>query len=354
MVFDSCLARSAKVNPLMIKDILRLIKFTPRRIAILSLVFAFRALPRSRREALIITFDAARADDGTGAQIQRLIAVRALCLILGTPYLHTPIQQIAIHPLDPFQTVEEMKVFVGNVNAKFAYTSADLPREHSTLKLAELKISDLGQLLLLIFRGRRTLVHILNAYLVVDQFPRFYKRALQHLTVHFQTRTSASDGLIAVHYRQGVGGFAIYPGMKVPRQLPLKMYLNRIRHIQNENPGTNLKLLILTDAPKNPVTFTPPAEQKELWIDTPSFDSGVMSVQEYDFESEIQDLNLPYTILSGGDPLDAIFRLASSDFLLMSRSSLSYVGALLAGEKTEVFYPRGFWHPKLKSWKYLQ
>jgi hypothetical protein len=47
---------------------------------------------------------------------------------------------------------------------------------------------------------------------------------------------------------------------------------------------------------------------------------------------------------------DVIQSMALSDYLLMAKSSLSYVGALLS---TGVVFYQEFWHPALPHWKRL-
>jgi hypothetical protein len=59
------------------------------------------------------------------------------------------------------------------------------------------------------------------------------------------------------------------------------------------------------------------------------------------------DLN----ILNGGDALDSIIRMSTAEYLILSRSSLSYVGALLNQDYKAIYSAPGFWHPKLQDWK---
>ena len=59
------------------KWLLRRIKWLPRDVAVLLIALKIRTLPERRRAKLTFAFDAVRAEDGTGAQIQRLIATKA-------------------------------------------------------------------------------------------------------------------------------------------------------------------------------------------------------------------------------------------------------------------------------------
>ena len=48
------------------------------------------------------------------------------------------------------------------------------------------------------------------------------------------------------------------------------------------------------------------------------------------------------------DPIETLGRMATADALIMSRSSFSYVAALLSQNCTVVCYP--FWHSAMKEW----
>ena len=56
------------------------------------------------------------------------------------------------------------------------------------------------------------------------------------------------------------------------------------------------------------------------------------------------------SIQFGGDPLDTIRDMASADYLIMARSSLSYIGGILNRNGT-VYAAPDFWHKSLPSWK---
>lgn len=334
------------------KWLLRRIKWLPRDVAVLLIALKIRTLPERRRAKLTFAFDAVRAEDGTGAQIQRLIATKALSLILGCNYQHAPIEKIAIHPLDPFQDTPSMKKFVAKLNNEFIFHESLKQDYLYILEFPDLKVSQLWKLYIQTKMDSPTLVRVLNPYLLVDLLPSFYRKALAKRVIHNQSSSQEHKESIAVHYRQGVGGFVIYPGMKTPRQIPFDVYLTRLRKIVRSEPQ-KFSVKLFTDAPKKPTTFKPPKEQEHLWIGTPGFDNSTMTIKNFDpyksLRSEVSSLE----IHEGGDPLQAIMEISRADYILMSRSSLSYVAALLAPKSTVVFYPKNFWHPKLRGWKRL-
>ena len=227
-----------------IKSVLRKLKWLPRNLLVLTLAFLFRSLPEKRRIRIIITFDATNAEDGTGAQVQRLIAVKALSLILKCSYLHTPIEKVAIHPLDPFQEISGMRTFVNSVNNYFHFNEDKVQEPREVIQIADLKLSHLWTLYRTSKLNYPTLVKVLNPYLLVDLLPNFYKTALSRRVNAASSRPQEQKKSIVVHYRQGVGGFAIYPGMKVSRQIPINTYIKRLSQIVKEIfPKSNIAIL---------------------------------------------------------------------------------------------------------------
>ena len=107
----------------MLLSFFRYLKYLPKRLVRVILITSIRLIPKSFKTKTSMTFASELADDGTGAQIQRLIGVRALALLLRIPYSHTPIEKVAIHPFDPFKTMEEMHIFVDRVNTHFRFKS---------------------------------------------------------------------------------------------------------------------------------------------------------------------------------------------------------------------------------------
>ena len=49
-----------------------------------------------------------------------------------------------------------------------------------------------------------------------------------------------------------------------------------------------------------------------------------------------------------GDPIEALEAMATADLLMMSRSSFSYVAAILNEEGIVIYHP--FWHSPLPEW----
>ena len=334
----------------MFLNLLRKLKFLPKLMTRVLLIALIRYLPQIWKQNTSITFAAENADDGTGAQIQRLIGARALALLLRTPYRHTPIEKVAIHPFDPFKTVEEMKGFVKRINQTFDFQSEINITNQQAILLTNPQSTDLITIFFRIVFKKSSAYQILNPYSLIDIFPQFYRKALALNLKKDLIQSSPSNALL-IHYRQGVGSFAIYPGMKQPRQIPLEIYISRIKELQ-ESEDDSLVVTVLTDAPPRQTEYSVPKEQSHLWEGTPAFSNGTMKISALDIKEVFIQNGINAKVILGGDPLDAILLMANAKVFLMSKSSLSYIGALLSNSEN-IFYPRGFWHPKLSKWKYL-
>ena len=171
--------------------------------------------------------------------------------------------------------------------------------------------------------------------------------------IHLATRDvpDFSHPTIALHYRQGVGGFALYPGQNVPRETSLNQFEQALVSITKEvGPKSIKSIIVLTDAPTDVTYYRPPIQQQILWEGTPGYSNGIITIQPTDFNKLSEKFDLPIHVIRGGNPLDAIYLMANSDYLLMSKSSLSYLGGIF-NDIGEVYFPKNFWHRPLTKWR---
>ena len=83
---------------------------------------------------------------------------------------------------------------------------------------------------------------------------------------------------------------------------------------------------------------------------SPEFSSDHLLINGISDESFLRALpsDVSVSIIRGGNPLISLAKMSSADTLIMSRSSLSYVAALLSSGN--IIYPKGFWHPPKSTW----
>jgi hypothetical protein len=296
-----------------------------------------------------LSIDAVLLEDGLGAQIQRQLSLKALAHFLNLEFIPRPIRQIAIHPLDNFKDLNEMRDFLNQVNDLFGFK----PESNSIIhKLIRVRILTIGKLLRLILISRVTSrnlqVEVLEAYSLVDVDPQIYADSLSGYKLNMASIRSDYQLLesdICIHYRQGAGGNVIYPGQKISRELNPQYFIDLLNRI--ETVGRTITLF--TDSPIEDIEFKPDISQEHLWTGTPGYENGKVKIQGLDLKSIFAKGGYEITVLSGGDLITTLLAFINCKTLIMSRSSLSYVGALL-NDNGKIYYPPNFWHPPLNSW----
>jgi len=312
---------------------------------------------RNLKSNLHITYDNRGTQDGTGAQIQRNLAVLALADAASISYLHSKILDVSVHPFDPFQDKELRSEYVLKLNHYFNpkinnysfesnFNLEIYAKTPSFYLLFKLKIIS-------IIRKKKILLKVVEVYSIMDKVPSYYKRLKGYYDFSNFYKEYPLDPSVAIviHFRQGVGGMAIYHEQSTPRELPIEYFVNCLNDIVRKH-GTplNSKILVLTDAPKSDAVYVPPAEQAYLWSNTPGFINNTMHISGKDLEFLFLKFGFEVDVKSGGDPLEAISFMMQSKYLIISRSSMSYLSAIL-NNSNNIYYPQQFWHPKLTKWR---
>ena len=102
--------------------------------------------------------------------------------------------------------------------------------------------------------------------------------------------------------------------------------------------------------PENDVYYKPLDKDKKEWeqFDRYKGDSGIL-IQGHKFEIILEYFEGNCKIIRGGDIDKAIDIIRTAGYFVMSRSSMSFVGALLNTEG-KIYYPPNFWHKPLRKW----
>ena len=303
---------------------------------------------------VVLTYLNTGKADGIGAQLQRILAIRSLSNSLQLGFLHTEIDSLAIHPLDPYQNIDEMKVFLLKLNREFWMPSTEecLVENHRARQIQTLTFSFLFLCILKAkFSRKQTLVRLVEPYPISEYDPDLYqgiRRFLPNFVLPLNT-----PPLIAVHYRRGVGGFAVQRGEGISREIAGKYFAELVKEIIETHQISDFKVQIFTDSPTEDVVFTPPNGQSHLWTNSTSFSEGEMHVLGMDVEDFFKDISVGVEVFYGGDPLEIIKRLAVADHLILSRSSFGYVAAIL-NNQGKVYFPSQFWHTPMKGWRIIR
>ena len=72
-----------------------------------------------------------------------------------------------------------------------------------------------------------------------------------------------------------------------------------------------------------------------------TYDPGMSHLEDFDAVPNLERY-------INADPVETLRRMATADALILSRSSFSYVAALLSQECIVIYYP--FWHSAMKEW----
>jgi len=312
------------------------------------------AAPLIRKFArnLFVSFDSANAVDGTGAQLQRLVSVVALSEYFGFRYISSNIKSISVHPLDPFQRESDYRAQLVRTNNFLVIPNSDLGTpDMTTVNIPRLTIRILLlQAFFQVLNHKPRRLDILEVYPVTEFCPNVYEGLKCEISESVDWVETQSGGHLVLHYRQGVGGNVVYPGQKIPRQIELSRIVHQVQLlIEQETLPLLTQITVLTDAPSSISYFSPPQDQQSLWEGTPGFANGIMTIQPMDFSELASVAGVPVEVVRGGNPLDAIKMMAMADVLIMSKSSLSFMGALLNKGGT-IFFPKSFWHKPLKTW----
>lgn len=312
------------------------------------LFFLVFLLARIFKPKLVLTYDNEVLCDGTGAQLQRLMAIYSLAKSLNLNYLHTPIKDVSVHPLDPHQTLLEYDEYLDRLNAFIEFPTDSFPSETPDCTAQEIPNLNLRKLLSLLFsktQGFR-LIKLVDIYSVIDCVPKIYHHAGNILVPkHFQSNLGSSKTapILAVHYRSVPGEFSIYEGEGQTRQLQLSRVEKAISRAVKKFDSKEFELIIFTDAPPNDMTVDVFVSQQHLWEGTPGYVNGKLHLRGRNLLRSFTRFTSNIEVVVGGDPLDAITKMATADILITSKSSLSYVPAILF-LNSFVYSPLEFWH----------
>jgi hypothetical protein len=306
--------------------------------------------PNCVSSRIVFSYSPGGKFDGLGAQLQRVLGVNALGDYWKIRVQHDSISEIAIHPLDKIQSDHEYSMFLQNVNYVVGTTLNEKSGSNS-LFFNELRTRDIIYLFLLSWwKEENIFVQITHPYFFVDAHPDIYECESNRLFAIrlSEFRTKNLNLGITLHHRHGVGNMAIQPGQRTPREISVKTYLPVLTTCLNLKLYSHL--FIFTDAPDTDIEFVPPASQRNLWAGLPAFDGDrmVIAANAFDVLTAIQEINI--VIFRGGNPLESLANMTSSQVLILSRSSFGYIAALL-NNQAEVWLPSDFWHPPLKKWK---
>lgn len=292
-------------------------------------------------------------EDGVGAQLQRIIGIYSLSIRYGIPYVHSGIKNLLITALDPYQTQDELNIFLQRINELFQLPSSDFGSQRAS----KLKLTSPTKWNLNLIRIKNNLkIGKLRTFIVSDPFlllnknPDIYLLAVPQLPMAKDNKKDFIN--IVVHYRRGSSSFDILPGESSPRATLNNWFIKVLNKnvTQLESTCTKYHIDVFTDMPKQDIDFSPLPFQRDFWRQLPRFENGIIKIHGEDLNKTIfADFGDSLTVHYGGDPIDDLMHMAQADIFIMSRSSFSFIGALL-NRGGKIIAPPNFWHKNLSSW----
>ena len=310
--------------------------------------------------SVCFAYDHRNQQDGSGAQIQRILATYSLSQEFGLGYLHSPVLNIDLNPGDSIDSEIQKFTFIEQLNKAFDLSPLNCSHVHtqSTLEnsFAPSNIILFKVWLQLIrawaFMFRKSVLFLVsNPYVYIEQRPDIYDH-IRGIEIPFLNSTKGMNQKfrISVHILRA----KISPALVAERFQSTEWYRRVITEIieaTNLDPE-RIEVTLHTDAPQSAAKWklaqSASAATYSYWGDKGLIDEhGTMPLIFEDFSKTLDGVkNLK--IVRDITPLEAWADMANTDVLILGKSSFSFVGGLL-NRNGVVVSPRFFCKP-LSRW----
>jgi hypothetical protein len=311
---------------------------------------------------VFLTYDNKNNPDGAGAQLHRIYGIYCLSQLLGTKYIHSPLYDVYYQGMGAFQTDEKDPAFVESFNRTFTLPSDRTTTPDPTcVTIGALPVGRLDRMLRVEFGGRRrhllpirlskfgrmvadwsaanaeTVVRIGDPHTLLDRYARGYE--VCEALSPFKKDKPRSVLRIAIHIRRGEIMF-----VNSERLIDMGYYVAIARKLSSilDAEKISFELEIHSELLQQEAAVKPgdPAFKGRI-------DDGLALRPEQDpfgdfaaFPGLKRYINEP--------ALTCITRLATADILVMSKSSFSYLAAILNVGGIALYHP--FWSYPLDKW----
>lgn len=300
-------------------------------------------------------------EDGAGAQTQRILSIIALAKHYEFCFELNPIKTVEVQPLDYINSEDRLKSEVIALNSwigeKFSVGTRDDSHDYEQIKNSrEFFAAVLSVFLSEIFTNNSDTKRLMikDAYFLTKQKPNIWR-----LIIPTSSKTSLRDDakinhIAHLHFR--LSTFSPSGDRFIPIDYYKRILDGLVSHMSEQ--GRKIKFVIHTDF-NNPVTdskfFLAHATPQSLkyWVN--------LGLLTKDFEVDFKTINYAREqldqLLSGYNDVELYEEntwasewesMASADWLVISKSSFSLIGALL-NESGYVIAPKS-WHPTLSDW----
>jgi hypothetical protein len=285
---------------------------------------------------LYLTYNNNGFTDGAGAQIQRIISIYLVAKYYKLGYIHSKLLRMSYQGAKCLENNEEDSTQIERYNSLFTLPSSvdniTFDRTYSSEHLSEELINNLKG------GDGNTLLSVIFAHGLVDRKPELL---LQSFTLPWIQPLNIVPIVIAVHVRRGEL-FVV----DSDRMLPNSYYINCMKTLSQLFIEANVpyEFHLHTEIISKPTLVTPTHHGITERIKTP-----VLIKPEDNHIEEFSVIpNIKYRI--NEDPVETLKALSSANILLASRSSFSYVAAILSSRASGVVLFHPFWHSLSPAW----
>lgn len=282
---------------------------------------------------LYLTYDNTKHTDGAGAQIQRILSIYMIAKYYNIGYIHTPLYQLDYQGL---KCLEENKPDILQIDMyndlfKLEGTANALIDETH-------EVSSITDNILMKYKNadKNTLLKITYGDGLIDSNTSIFNESPK---LNWISNIPSTPLNVAIHIRRG----ELYV-VESNRMLPNSYYINCMKSLKTLLDTNNIPFVfhIYTEVPTKSINITPSHHGIMNRIKQPvTIKPEDNHLEEFKcFESINYHIN--------ESPVNALIDLTNSDILLASRSSFSYVAAILKKKGVVLFHP--FWHCLSKSW----
>ncbi len=277
-----------------------------------------------------------------GAQLQRIYGLYALSRSLHVKYVHTPLARVGYQGLMPMLAGHTDPDFAARYNAFFSLPSDDFDLEGcervQLRNLSEKSIEEYRERAAA--TGRPVLLQASTPYGYTDRHPAAYE-ALREVSPYRGYR-AAGPIRVCIHLRRGDN----LPDRQDSRHrwLPNEYYLRACGTVVEalRQQGAPFVVRLHTEMPARPYTLHPGIQGLYFQLDHPStIDPAQYALEEFEALPNLE------TVLNV-EPREVLDDFATADVLILSLSSLGYVGGLLNPHGLVIYAP--WWHAAMPDW----
>ncbi len=301
---------------------------------------------------IYLTYDNLAKQDGIGAQLQRILAIYSISKKLRFNYYHSKILHTIEERAHNAASESDLTKLIEEVNTVFELPSKELPKNYAEVKIYSLTARQLAKVVLKTYLLRDiTVIKVCLPFGLIEKYPDWYEFAGKELRKRAFYASLETKEQIVVHVRYGYKPIQGKNNASAPRFLPLEYYSLAVSQIIEENDlDLNMPIVIQTDIPDSNGVWRPFQEDRLNELKQIGYENKNETFEFEKIDLKNQYFNMfPNVTVKYCDPfLDAINEMSTSKYLLMSRSSFSYLAGVINPNK--VYIPRLHGHAKLSRW----